>query len=122
MTAINVSVKQPVIEFEYFRSHVHLRAVRALPCCICGATLVAPAHSQSAVHGAVHGHGGTTLASDEFTIPLCGKSHLEYDPSGYRLRSEAWFLKKVKETAVTLRAMNRLLPHAELLLIERGVL
>ncbi|AXI03880.1 DUF968 domain-containing protein [Aquirhabdus parva] len=115
---MNSRVEKVDPDFEYFRSTMHLTLIRSLPCCICGAGGVAPAHSRNPAHG----HRKDALASDEFTIPLCGKVHLEYDPTGYRAASEAWFIKKVKETAELLRARHMLLAMVELLLIERGVL
>ncbi len=104
-------------KFEYFRSRKHLDAIKSLPCCVCGTSPVDPAHSNSMSHG----KGRGIKSSDEFVIPLCRVHHQNFDNDG-GVQSRNWFMKKLKETVVTLRSKNKLLEKAELLLIERGVL
>lgn len=65
--------KRPRIEDER-----HLKFIRSLRCCICGAPNPDPAHIRAA--SAIHGKretGGGERPSDKFVVPLCRAHHDE---------------------------------------------
>lgn len=70
----------------------HLRFIRSLRCCVCGAPDPDPAHIRSA--SAVHGKrevGGAEKASDRWVTPLCRKHHDEQHAAGNEI---AWWASK----------------------------
>lgn len=77
------------------RDNKRLAAIRALPCCECGASPSQAAHSNFAIHG----KGRGIKADDAYTIPLCHSCHGRFDQ--YRMgmtraESLAWFEEKLK--------------------------
>lgn len=111
----------PQPKHEYFRSKTHLKNVRAIHCLGCGVVGQSQAaHSNQGKHG----KGKGIKASDEFTIPLCQNCHRDFDHYSTldRQKSELYFMQKLEMTIFYLRQFSNLLPDAERLLIERGVL
>lgn len=72
-SVVKTKQKRPRIE-----DAEHLKWIRTLRCCICGAPNPDPAHirSSSAVHGKGE-TGGQQKASDKWTTPLCRSHHDE---------------------------------------------
>ena len=107
-------------KFEYLRSEKHLNAVRSLPCCECDAD---PRSQAAHINWSKFGKAMKKKASDEATIPLCIADHQGYDQSK-RTREEnnEWFMVHLRSTAIKLKQLDLLVPDAERLLIERGVL
>ena len=107
-------------KFEYLRSEKHLNAIRALPCCNCGAD---PRSQAAHINSSTFGKGTQKKASDEATIPLCVSCHQAYDQStAERDDSFNWFMGHLKTTAHKLKKLNKLTKDASRLLYERGVL
>jgi hypothetical protein len=70
----------------------HLKWIKTLNCCICGAPGSDPAHIRSA--SALHGKrdtGGQEKASDKWTTPLCRAHHDEQHDAGNEL---LWWASK----------------------------
>lgn len=70
----------------------HLRFIRSLPCCICGAAGSDPAHIRSA--SLIHGKSSTGMAekpSDSWVTPLCRAHHDEQHKAGDELK---WWASK----------------------------
>lgn len=70
----------------------HLRFIRSLKCCLCGASNPDPAHIRAA--SAVHGKretGKAEKASDKWTVPLCRQHHDEQHAAGNEL---LWWASK----------------------------
>ena len=106
-------------KFEYYRSKEHLKNVRSLPCCKCGVVNnIQAAHSNSSKFG----KGRGIKSSDESCVSLCVNCHVAHDRSWCREIAEADHKKWLKQTANLLKQLGKLLPDAERLLIERGVL
>lgn len=79
--------KRPRIQNEQ-----HLRFIRSLRCCICGAPNPDPAHIRAA--SPVHGKretGGGERPSDKWCTPLCRKHHDEQHDAGNEL---IWWASK----------------------------
>jgi hypothetical protein len=58
------------------RNEQHLKFIRSLKCCICGAPGPDPAHIRTA--SSLHGKretGGAEKSSDKWTVPLCRTHH-----------------------------------------------
>ena len=110
----------PQPKFFYYRSKEHLKNVRSLPCAGCSTTYgVQAAHSNSASFG----KGRGIKASDESCIPLCGQlCHPRHDQPFDKVQRDENHDKWLKKTANLLKHLGKLLPDAERLLIERGVL
>lgn len=111
----------PQPKFFYYRSKEHLKNVRAIHCLGCGIVGQSQAaHSNSGAHG----KGMRIKSSDEFTIPLCQNCHTDFDHYSTldRDKSEKYFMQKLEMTIFYLQQFGKLLPDAERLLIERGVL
>lgn len=111
----------PTPKYEYFRSKVHLKNVRAIHCLGCG--LVGESQAAHSNQGR-HGKGKGIKSSDEFTIPLCQNCHRDFDHYSTldRDKSERYFMQKLEATIFYLQQLGKLLPEAERLLIERGVI
>lgn len=74
------------------RDEKHLRWMRTLRCCICGAPNPDPAHIRAASQ--IHGKrqtGGGEKPSDKFTVPLCRTHHDEQHAAGNEI---AWWASK----------------------------
>lgn len=70
----------------------HLKWIRTLRCCLCGAPGPDPAHIRSA--NAIYGKpetGGQQKASDKWTVPLCRREHDEQHAAGNEL---LWWASK----------------------------
>lgn len=78
------------------RNPKRLAEVRKLPCVKCGMRPVDAAHSNQGKHS----KGMGLKASDEFTIPLCRKHHIEYDQllTMTRREAEVWFDRMYEKT------------------------
>lgn len=59
-----------------WRSEKHLKHVRAMPCCVCGAP------GPSDPHHFAGRRGMSVKASDAFTVPLCRQHHDEWHKRG----------------------------------------
>ncbi len=70
----------------------HLKWIRTLKCCLCGAPDPDPAHIRSA--NAIYGKretGGAEKASDKWVVPLCRREHDEQHAAGNEL---LWWASK----------------------------
>ena len=70
----------------------HLKWIRTLRCCLCGAPGPDAAHIRSA--NAIYGKpetGGQQKASDKWTVPLCRREHDEQHAAGNEL---LWWASK----------------------------
>ncbi len=105
-------------KFEYLRSEKHLNAIRNLRCWQCGSYPAQAAHSNQSKHG----KGRGIKASDEFTIPLCQRCHESFDQTRNRQYAIEWFDTALVDVVTKLKAEGQLIPQAERLLRERGVL
>lgn len=85
-------------KFRYVRSDSLMRAYRAIPCQHCGRDdgTVCGAHS----NWAIHGHGRSIKASDEFCASLCAACHVPLLDQGSKLsrqeRQLMWWRAHVK--------------------------
>jgi len=64
------------------KSQKHLRAVRKLPCCICGNTHTVEAHHLRSLD---YGRGMGLKSGDEWAVPLCKKHHDECHTHGTKM-------------------------------------
>jgi hypothetical protein len=67
------------------RNEQHLKFIRSLRCCVCGAPNPHPAHIRAA--SPLHGKretGGSEKASDKWTTPLCRTHHDEQHAAAER--------------------------------------
>lgn len=81
------------------RNEQHLKFIRTLRCCICGAPGPDPAHIRAA--SPLHGKrdtGGGEKSSDKWTVPLCRVHHDEQHAAGERSEAAGaeltWWARK----------------------------
>lgn len=93
-------------KFRYVRSEPLMKAYRAISCQHCGRDdgTVCGAHS----NWALHGHGRSIKASDEFCASLCAGCHVPLLDQGSTLsrleRQALWWAAHVKTVAALQRA------------------
>lgn len=78
------------------RDKQRLDAIRALPCCVCGA---GPRSQAAHSNFSEHGKGRGIKADDKYTIPLCDTDHKRFDQMLMgmdRNESLEWFERKLK--------------------------
>lgn len=74
------------------KDEAHLKWIRALRCCVCGAPGPDPAHIRSA--SGLYGKretGGSERPSDKWAVPLCRAHHDEQHDAGNELK---WWASK----------------------------
>ncbi|MDN4019657.1 putative HNHc nuclease [Acinetobacter pittii] len=86
------------------RDAKRLKAIRLLPCVVCGRSPVDAAHSNQGAHN----KGLGIKADDKYTIPLCRQHHIEYDQIKTMTREQAveWFDRMLEKTNRMLNLNN----------------
>lgn len=86
-SVVRTKQKRPRVE-----DAAHLKWIRTLRCCLCGAPGPDPAHIRSA--NPLYGKretGGGEKASDKWVVPLCRREHDEQHAAGNELK---WWASK----------------------------
>lgn len=89
------------------RDNKRLDAIRALPCCQCGAS---PRSQAAHSNFGVHGKGKGVKADDRYTLPMCQSCHGKFDKYEMgmnRQESLNWFMKKLHITNEILKWQQR---------------
>jgi hypothetical protein len=69
------------------RDEKHLRFIRSLPCCICGAIDTEAAHLRiGSINHGKRETGGGERPSDIWCLPLCNQHHREQHDTGSELK------------------------------------
>lgn len=79
--AANACTFKPAPKFTYLRDTRYQAACRALPCQAPGCDAAGPDAGVTWAHSnqAIHGHGRSVKASDQFVAALCHTCHVELD-------------------------------------------
>jgi len=88
------------------RNPKRLDAIRALPCCQCGAS---PRSQAAHSNFGIHGKGKALKADDKYTIPLCHSCHGDLDQNlsqQTRRQQLDWFIEKLESTNETLKRLE----------------